>query len=313
MNIAYLITAYIDPLQLRRLCDSILFDNGHDKSEVFLHIDKKVDMKPFVKMMWKYSNVHFCKNRYFINWGGYNQVLSQRELLRCAFESNTVFDRFICISATDYPLWSNRKILNYFEAHPNIELVGGYDLTTGRNLEQKHKVDCFHYFRDLPVPLKIRRCFSYGSRSLLRMFGIRRKPIVLLPNGKEAHIYTGSDYWALSRFCAYEVLQNLQDDSPYVKRLKHTYIPSEIIVNTIVYNSEFAKNATPLVCDKDVCYDIGLEILTPLQLIEYKGAIKVWTLSDYDRLVDSGKMFCRKVLSGKSDSLIERIEKQLRH
>jgi len=70
MNIAYLITAYIDPIQLRCLCDSVLFDNGHDKSEIFLHIDKKVDIEPFMKMMGNYSNVHFCKKRYFINWGG---------------------------------------------------------------------------------------------------------------------------------------------------------------------------------------------------------------------------------------------------
>lgn len=312
MNIAYLITAYIDPFQLKRLCDAILFDNGQDKSKVFLHIDKKVDITPFLKIMKGYSNVCFCKNRYFINWGGYNQVLSQRELLRCAFNDKIIFDRFVCISATDYPLWSNLKIVSYFKEHLDIELIGGYDLTTCSNSEQRHKVDIYHYFRDLPVPIRIRRIFSYGSRSLLRTLGIKRKPVVKLSNGKEVHIYTGSDYWSLSRACVNNVLQNLQDESPYIKRLKHTYIPSEIIVNTIVYNSEFAQNAKPLVHDNEMLSDVGLDMLTPLQLIEYKEAIKVWTLSDFDKLVASGKMFCRKTLSGLSDTLIEKIEKELR-
>jgi len=244
--------------------------------------------------------------------GGYNQVLSQRELLTCAFEDKTIFDRFVCISATDYPLWSNSRILSYFVNHPKVELVGGYDLTTSSNLEQKHKVDFYHFFRDLPVPLKIRRIFSYGSRVLLRLLGFRRKPIVRLGNGYEAHIYTGSDYWAISRKCALEVLKNLQEGSPYVKRLKHTFIPSEIIINTIVYNSRFAKYATPLVCDNDVHGNIGLEMLTPLQHIEYKGAIKVWTIADFEILKSSGKMFCRKTLSEKSDSLIRKIEQELR-
>lgn len=125
MKIAYLITAYIDPPQLKRLCKAILYHNGEDSSEVFLHIDKKVDIIPFWDIMHDMESVHFCSNRYFINWGGFNQVLSQRELLRCALDSETKFDRFVCISATDYPLWSNQRIFFYFKNNPSIELVGG--------------------------------------------------------------------------------------------------------------------------------------------------------------------------------------------
>ena len=35
--------------------------------------------------------------------------------------------------------------------------------------------------------------------------------------------------------------------------------------------------------------------------------IKVLALTDYDRLVASGKLFCRKVVSGKSDTLVEKL------
>ena len=67
-----------------------------------------------------------------------------------------------------------------------------------------------------------------------------------------------------------------------------------------------------MVHDNKMLSDVGLDMLTPLQLIEYKEAIKVWTLSDFDKLVASGKMFCRKTLSGLSDTLIEKIENELR-
>lgn len=314
MKIAYLITAYIDPSQLRRLCDAILYSNGDDFSEVFLHIDKKVDISPFEKILKEYTNVHFCKKRYFINWGGYNQVLSQKELLRNALDSNRNFDRFICISATDYPLWSNKKIFEYFKEKEKEELIGGYDLTESKCMWQKKKVIYYHFFRDLPVPVKLRRVFSFGSRTILRYLGIKRKPIVQLGNGKTGHIYTGSDYWAITRNCAEIVLEGLMKNTPYIRRLKNSYIPSEIIVNTIVYNSEYSINAGPLLkINEETLQPMpGLDLLTPLQIIDYSGAIKVWTLTDYDRLVSSGKMFCRKTLSGVSDSLIEKIELDLR-
>lgn len=314
MKIAYLITAYIDPSQLRRLCDAVLFSNGEDFSEVFLHIDKKVDILPFEEILKSYTNVHFCDNRYYINWGGFNQVLSQRELLRCALDSKVEFDRFVCISATDYPLWSNRKIIQYFKSNPKLELVGGYDLTNSKCLWQKKKVIYYNFFRDLPVPIKIRRIFSYGSRIILRYLGIKRKPIVRLEKGKIGHIYTGSDYWAITRKCAQIVFQGLQNGSPYIRRLKNTYIPSEIIVNTIVYNSPCKEYAHPLLkIDEDKMEPMpGLDLLTPLQIIDYSDAIKVWTVNDYAQLVASGKMFCRKTLSGVSDTLIEKIENDLR-
>ena len=44
-----------------------------------------------------------------------------------------------------------------------------------------------------------------------------------------------------------------------------------------------------------------------LHFIDYHPVIKVLDLTDYDRLVASGKLFCRKVVSGKSDTLVEKL------
>lgn len=312
MKIAYLLTAYLDPFQLKRLCEALLFEAGEDSSDVYLHIDRKVDITPFVNVLQSNERVHFCKNRYYINWGGFNQVLAQRELLGSALNSGTEYDRLVCISATDYPLWSNQKIVVFFKRYPTLEMVGGYDITDSPSMWQKHKVVYFHFFRDLPVPVKIRRIFSYGSRTILKSLGLNRSPYVKLKDGQKVHIYTGSDYWAITRNCARYVYDCLSDDSPYVKRLRHTYIPSELIINTIVYNSDYKEHATPLLAVREGEQEPGLDKLTPLHYIEYDGAIRVWTSEDYDKLVASGKMFCRKTLSGVSDSLVERIDRELR-
>lgn len=312
MKIAYLITAYIDPLHLRRLCDAILYDTEVDSTSAYIHVDKKVDEKLFRNVVEGVRNIHFCENRFYINWGGYNQVLAQRELLRCAIESGKDFDRFVCISATDYPLWSNKRIVSFYKENLKKQLIGGYDITASPNNWQKQKVIYYHYFRDLPVPVCVRRVFSFGSRMMLRYLGIKRTPVVKFQDGSEGHIFTGSDYWSLTRDCAEDVYRYLQDDSPFVKRLKDTYIPSELVINTIVYNSRFRLYAYPFCPVTEGTPDPGLDQLTPLHCIDYNGSIKVWTEVDYERLVASNKMFCRKTLSGISDALIERIEKELR-
>jgi hypothetical protein len=49
----------------------------------------------------------------------------------------------------------------------------------------------------------------------------------------------------------------------------------------------------------------GLAALTPLHFIIYDPIIKIMDESDYDTLINSGKMFTRKLVSGKSDRLVK--------
>ena len=55
----------------------------------------------------------------------------------------------------------------------------------------------------------------------------------------------------------------------------------------------------------------GLTRLTPLHFIDYGEGIRQLTMDDLPRLQQSGKMFCRKVVSGASDELARHID-QLR-
>ena len=66
-RIAYLISAYKDPLHLKRLCEVLSYNMS--KVHFFIHIDKKVDITPFVNLV-KGSNIHYVANRYWSNWGG---------------------------------------------------------------------------------------------------------------------------------------------------------------------------------------------------------------------------------------------------
>lgn len=84
-KIAYLISAYKDPEHLQRLISALAY-GVEEYVCFFVHIDAKVEEKPFLPICNK-ENVFFTPNRFWVQWGGYSQVLYQKELLRCAFET----------------------------------------------------------------------------------------------------------------------------------------------------------------------------------------------------------------------------------
>lgn len=311
MKIAYIITGYTDPEQLRRLIDALQLSPELGTADFYLHIDKKVAITPFTEAMdGCHAEVFWCKKRYWINWGGFNQVWSQYELLRMIFEeTKRKYDRLICLSATDYPLWANKRIVAEFASHADKEFVGGYNLSTSLDNTQRSKVCIYHFFRDVRLPLMLKRAVCFTSRTVMRKLPLKKPTSFIGSLGQKYDVYTGSDYWGVTYNCAQFVFETMRDDKKLMNYFKHSYIPSESVVNTIVFNSKY-KNQCTIHIEQD--YYPGLEALTPLHHTYYKGAIKVYQLKDWEELMSTDRMFFRKAKSGISDTLIERLEKEVR-
>lgn len=309
MNIAYIITAYIDPKQLGRLIKRLQLSDELGHSDFFIHIDKKVDEKPFRDALKSESNVYWCSNRYWINWGGFNQVLSQMELLSMVFdEGKRDYDRVICLSATDYPLKSNEALIDMWQQ--DVEYIGGFNLCKCNDELQKRKVKDYHFFRDLNVSLKLRRALSGSFKMIMHALPIKKPLHFVGLQGAEYDAYTGSDYWALTGKCARFVYETMLHDAKLMDYFRYSYIPSEGVVNTIVFNSEYKAKCTHL-CN-DPLYP-GLEAITPLHHTQYHGAIKVYNKDDIAELDAVDKAFFRKARTGVSDSLIEILDTRARH
>lgn len=69
---------------------------------------------------------------------------------------------------------------------------------------------------------------------------------------------------------------------------------------TIVMNSVFRKHAIEINVN-------NFNKLTPLHYLNYRGYIYSYDENDYDKIMSSGKIFVRKLVSGKSEKLIEMI------
>jgi len=295
-RIAYILSAYQDAPHLVRLIEALDFN-----ADFYVHIDLKADMRPFKELLK--DRVTFVP-RHWVSWGGWEQVEYQKELLAAVLRSGVNYDRVVCLSGQDYPLWSNEHLHCFFQEHKDTEFIMGMNLTRSSNAYQQGKIVNYHLFRDLKWRnLWWKNKFIVASRNLLKVLPVKKRAVVAL-DGKEADVYFGSDYWALTLPCARYVYEKLCTEKEMVRYFKTSFVPSELCIQTLVFNSPFAKQA--LLYEGEYP---GLSGLTPLHYIVYGREIKTMTLEDLPVLQQSGKLFCRKVVSGLSDGLVEAIEK----
>lgn len=298
-RIAYIISAHTDAQHLARLVDALNYN-----ADFYVHIDSKADARPFEKLLE--GKATFVP-RHPVNWGGWAQVEYQKELLGAVIHSGIPYSRIVCLSGLDYPLWSNEKIHRYFDEHGETEFIMGYNLTHTDHKKQRSKIVRYHFFRDLKwKSLWWKNKVIVSSRILLKALFMRKSPFTYI-SGKKADVYFGSDWWALSYPCACYVYEKLCTEKRLAKYFKTSFAPSELCIQTIVFNSPFARQA--LLYEGDYP---GLTKLTPLHYINYGKQIKILTMDDRNILAQCGKMFCRKTVSGISDELMAAIDEQRR-
>lgn len=295
--IAYLLSAYRDPQHLGRLVAALDYE-----ADFYIHIDANVDEAPFREALPQH--VHFVK-RHRISWGGWEQVAYQYELLKAALASEHHYTHLVCLSAQDYPLWSNKNIHDFFNQKTECEFICGHNLTHTDNAAQRHKITHIHPFRDLSWTNQwLKNKVIVASRHLLRLLGLRRRPTVCI-DGHLCDVYFGSDYWAITPKCAAYVVEHLEQQPEIKNYFRTTFVPSELCIQTIVFNSPFAANALL----HQGSYP-GLKQLTPLHYIDYGACAKELTAADWPQLEACGKMFCRKVVTDTSDKLVDIIDSQ---
>lgn len=303
MKIAYLISAYTDPEQLPKLIKALTYK----ENEFYIYVDAKSDINEFKiavdNNIEDKSRIHFIEKRIKVFWGGYSQVRSIWTLLNTAIQEGVdkKFDRYVYISAQDYPIWSNEKIEQYYKDNYNKQMLHGYNLTKSGNHVALSKIDHYAHW---DINIKHERLFNKYRKILndkvLKLFPHK---IVYKDKNSTWDIYWGSDYFSMSPDCARYVAETFKNNRGFRKYMKYVFCPSELWVQTLVANSEY-RNSMLI----DDVYDFN--VATVMQLVDYTSSIYVWKEEDYDTVVNSGKMFFRKVATGKSEGLLRLIEEK---
>ena len=296
MKIAFLISAHTDPHQLFRLTERLPED-----SEIFVHVDLKSDLQTFRSLITS-PRVHFIKERYDVMWASMQQVRFQVALLKEALNFGTHFDYLFTLSGLDYPVWSNRRIKDYLEQHKGQELIQGICM------EHQHGVDArqyqeYRFLNDYAWRYgTLKSKFRVSLRKISYALGIRKK-LYISVDGQHYALYKGSDWWGITSELATYCLQFIDSHPDFVRYFKTSFCPSETIWQTIAFQSPFASR-----CILSEGTFTILKDYTPLTYIEYGQEMKVFTEKDYDAILASGKMFCRKTVTGKSDKLMDMID-----
>lgn len=303
MNIAYLISAYKDPEHLKRLCN--VLEYGMANVHFFIHVDKKVDIRPF-EMMMKNTNVHFTPHRVWIQWGGYSQVRYQKEMLRCAldYESNGLkFNRFVIMTGQDYPLMSNKELVQLFSSTKRPFMIGENLTKTCHDKKYMERVTIYHFFRDIQVRNpKVKQAFSFVTRTIMKMLPFRKKPYIMV-SGKQWDVYYASSYMDLSHDAANYIYKELCNNRNLEKYFVTSFVPEELVIPTIVFNGSLEEKVTLLQSWKR-----GLIRVSNLEHFDYGKSIKVYTEDDYEELIKCDKPFARKLETGKSDKLMDMLD-----
>ena len=297
-RLAFLISAHTDAAQLKRLVDAL-----PDDSVFFLHIDKKADIDIFKQVFVNDNRVVFIDHRVDVRWGSINEVEYQMELVRAALECGEQFERLITISGMDYPVWSKEQIVQFFEQDREKEYLTAIDVSFPWRMSAIYQ----QYFFWVHKPGSGWK--YYVTRALgrtLRLLGVK-KPLRRKIGDKTYKLYKGAAWWAITPELAKVILHEWDTNEELKDWLKWCMCPAELFAQTVAFNDESWKEK----CIEHRGKKWGLPLLTPLTYIEWRerGLIVELDEAYYDRIIQSGKMFCRKIVSGKSDALVEMIKK----
>jgi hypothetical protein len=304
MKIVFGISVYKDPAHLKRLIGSL----QGEKRFFCVHIDKKSNLN-FENELNEFPQCHILKTRYSVQWGGWNQVKYQILFLRKMLEiSENKNDRLFIITGQDYPLWSNQQIEQSCYEDPNKIWMRGLNLTQMTSpSHMKRFLTVPHYFRDVNFhSQKMRHYITGGQRELfLRLLPRIRKDYLVI-DGNKWNIWQSSGYFSCNREVAEYIINTIEKYPQIESYFKHSFVPEELTIPTIIFNSKYKDYAEVFPRQQ---YE-GLSTLATLHEFYYSGSIKVYREDDFDHLINSNKMFCRKVETGISEKLLDLIDKR---
>ncbi len=295
IKLAFLISTHTDIAQLNRLITAL-----PDNSTFFIHLDKKTDIKPFAQAFSKDNRVNFINHRVNVRWGSINEVEYQMEMVRAALNYGEHFDRLITLSGMDYPVWKKERITRFFEMDKETEYLAGIDVSYPWHASAIYQ----QYFFNIAKPGSGWK--YYVTRALgrtLRLLQIK-KPLKKVIEGKTYKLYKGAAWWAISPELASVILHEWDTNIHLKKWLKHCMCPAELFAQTVAFNNTEWREKCILNNN-----NYSLPMHTPLTYITWTNSeIKILNEEDYNAIEKSGKMFARKIISTKSDKLVEIID-----
>lgn len=291
-DIAFLVLAHTDPVQVGRLCRALDY-----RARIFVHLDAKADIRPFFDQHLPES-VTFIQDRVPVSWAAYSQVEATLRMMRAALDSRHDFSHLVMLSGLDYPIKPLAVLHDHLNRHRGHEFIRYVDAT-----QTDYRVYFDHYWfleANSALPPKLDRAMRHGFGRALRTF--LRKP---QPNsiGK---VCWGSAYWALTPECAAYVLDFAARETNFVRWARSSFAVDEHFFHTIIGNSDYCAAS-----DGFFPYQGNKTYRMASLHLVHESMRKIYADADFDELRDTDKFFVRKIVSGQSDHLVKRLNAEI--
>ena len=244
----------------------------------FIHVDKKsyknMMASTELQMLSKKDNCTVFSS-VSVNWGGYSQILATLELMKETLKSTFYFSFYHFISGQDYPLVDNKTFDAFFKENKNNSFVG-ID-----NCSYNDRYELFHLNDIVNVA-----SFPYNKiEGLLSMIQRNINKILKLRNKIGLKIYKGSNWWSINDKMFNLIISFLKENKFYIRIFRYTSCCDEIFFHTIMFNSKLKDNI----------------VTNNLLYVDWHPKHKNDSLprildeSDYECILKSNSMFCRKI------------------
>lgn len=311
-KIYYLILAHNDVQNLKRLVERLNYN-----ADFLIHIDRKANINEFYAVFESFDNVRFLEGnkRIKIYWGGYSIVQAELNLVTEALKSEEHL-KYILLSGSDYPIKDHKYIYNFLLENKTIEFIRGIDLDRLDNKELYANHIDYYQKHDFPwinrTDTFLFRACRAGVNRVLRKFKLSKKI-----RHHKFDLYQGSQWWGLSKACLSELVKIYKNNpNDYLNFKVGTFASDEKFFHTLFFNSSFRKNNLFGGAEEAVQVEnrhqtyLQTSNLANLHLLD-SSMTKWFNEDDLEEIKKSDKLFVRKVKSGYSDSLLDKIDKDI--
>lgn len=265
MRIAFLIMAHKDPSQIERLTKRL----NHPDFDCYIHLDAKINMADFAGLA-KENKVMFTKTRIFVSWAAFSFTTAIYKCMEEILNGPVRYDFIQVMSAQDYPVIPTEAIHRFY-----LERIQNNFISCEKDGSEwwqhaKGRITNYHLI-NYKFPGR------YRVQAVLNAILPKRSlpvPYILYGGPRASWFTVTSD-------CARYIV-NVMNENPKLRRFcKFTWGSDEFLFQTIIMNSEYAGS---------VMNDV-------INYIDWSGGganPKLLTVSDYDAMKASGKLFARK-------------------
>ena len=281
IKIAYLVIAYMDSEQLKRLALRLTRTGDAD---VYIHINASVDITPFQKALADMpgpGRIVFSRERYRIVWAGYGILQASFSIMEQALQQDS-YDRIVLLTGLDYPVKPDEQIQEFFYEHKDREFIHA-SVVSG----EQHSHLYYYAARDHRF---LQKCLQTYER-LLRKMGKKGKHDYVMHEGQKYLLHGIAPKWAISGECASYLLDFYKKNKKFNRYFQMMHAPDDFYVATVLFHSRFRSR---IESEKDIFRIIWLP--------EDKGA-KILAEEDYPELAGCGQLYAKKFQSGYTEGL----------